>query len=198
MNKKLFLLVFLVSSLIIPIISALCDSGQIDINTASLNELDNLYGIGPAKAEGILDYRANQKFNSVDDLIKVKGIGEITLNKIKEQGLACVNVETEEINEKEIIEKNDKEDNNEEVEEKEQSNQNTNNEIIEESKENTEHIKLNTIKLNPKDIKTEKNSKEEYLEKDNYVIYALLPFCILLGLLFSIKAIKRKQKNEFQ
>ena len=59
----------------------------IDINTASLEELDKIYGVGPTIAQRIIETRP---FTSVDDLIRVKGIGEKTLQKIKEQGLACV------------------------------------------------------------------------------------------------------------
>ena len=63
----------------------------ININTASLQELDKITGIGPKYAQAIIDARP---FSSVDDLLKVKGIGEITLQKIKEQGLACVSCST--------------------------------------------------------------------------------------------------------
>jgi competence ComEA-like helix-hairpin-helix protein len=59
----------------------------IDINSASLEELQKIYGVGPVIAKRIIEARP---FSSLDDLIKVKGIGEKTLQKIKEQGLACV------------------------------------------------------------------------------------------------------------
>jgi len=59
----------------------------IDINTASSEELEKIIGIGPVLAQRTIEARP---FNSLDDLIKVKGIGEITLQKIKDQGLAWV------------------------------------------------------------------------------------------------------------
>ena len=58
-----------------------------EINTASLEQLDEITGVGPVIAQRIIEARP---FFSVDDLIRVKGIGEKTLQKIKDQGLAYV------------------------------------------------------------------------------------------------------------
>lgn len=60
---------------------------SVNINTASAVELDAIVGIGPALAQRIIELRP---FDSLDDLLKVKGIGEKTLQKIKDQGLASV------------------------------------------------------------------------------------------------------------
>jgi len=61
------------------------ENEKIDINTATLEDLDKLPGIGPGKAKIILDYREkNGPFNSVEDLKKVKGIGEATVDKFKD------------------------------------------------------------------------------------------------------------------
>lgn len=73
----------------------------IEINSASLTELENIVSVGPSTAQKIIDARP---FSSLDDLLRVKGIGEKTLQKIKDQGLAYVvgenNLATE--NKKEI------------------------------------------------------------------------------------------------
>ena len=51
-------------------------AGIVDINSATLADLDALPGVGPSTAQAIIDYRvANGPYASVDDLLNVRGIG---------------------------------------------------------------------------------------------------------------------------
>lgn len=55
-------------------------NSPVNINTANIEELCSLKGIGPAKADAIIQYRLNHgEFSTVEDLVKVKGIGVKTL-----------------------------------------------------------------------------------------------------------------------
>lgn len=57
----------------------------VDINSADAKELSSLKWIGPKKAEAIVKYReANGKFGSVDEIVKVKGIANGILEKIRD------------------------------------------------------------------------------------------------------------------
>jgi competence protein ComEA len=60
--------------------------GKVNINTADEATLMTLDGIGESKAKAILEYRQkNGPFKSVDDLTKVKGIGDKILAQLREQ-----------------------------------------------------------------------------------------------------------------
>lgn len=59
--------------------------GKVNLNTASQTELETVSGIGPSLASKIIQYRtANGKFESVEDLNKVSGIGKAKYESIKD------------------------------------------------------------------------------------------------------------------
>ena len=60
-------------------------SDLININTASLEQLMTLSGIGESKAKSIISYREeNGNFKAVEDITKVSGIGQALYEKIKD------------------------------------------------------------------------------------------------------------------
>jgi competence protein ComEA len=57
---------------------------ELDLNTATVQQLDTLPGIGPVTAAAIVAWReANGKFTSVDQLAEVDGIGPARLDKLR-------------------------------------------------------------------------------------------------------------------
>ena len=67
---------------------------EIDVNTASAMELQRIKGIGPKKAQAIIEFRnENGPFRIIQDVIRVKGIGQKTLQTMIDSGLVCNPVE---------------------------------------------------------------------------------------------------------
>jgi competence protein ComEA len=61
------------------------EKAPLNINTASSEELQTIKGIGPTLANRIVEYRSqNGEFASVEDLLKVNGVGEAKLAKMKD------------------------------------------------------------------------------------------------------------------
>lgn len=60
-----------------------CAEGQLNLNTASVEELQEVNGIGAVLAQRIVDYRDEQAFETVEEITEVKGIGEKTAEKIQ-------------------------------------------------------------------------------------------------------------------
>ena len=58
---------------------------KIDINKASIEQLDSLKGIGHSKAVAIIEYRKQHPFTKIEDIMKVKGIGKKLFEKMKDE-----------------------------------------------------------------------------------------------------------------
>lgn len=59
--------------------------GKVNINTADATALQTIPGIGPSKADRIIEYRESEgKFNEIDDIKNISGIGNKTFESIKE------------------------------------------------------------------------------------------------------------------
>ena len=141
--------------LMIGFVSASC----VDINSPSLEELDELTGIGPSYAQDIIDARP---YNSLNDLTNAKNIAEKRLQKIIDQGLACVDG---------VVEEEIEEDSRETIE-----------------TEKDEEIVLSSEPLKMISLNANVGSESVYESKDskimNYLPYAFSVFLIgLLGIL---------------
>lgn len=60
-------------------------NGKINLNTASLEELETLPGIGNTRALEIISYREKTPFKNIEEIKNISGIGEKTYEKIKEK-----------------------------------------------------------------------------------------------------------------
>jgi competence protein ComEA len=76
--KKLLITFLAAFAFVLPAYAA------VDLNNATLAELESVDGIGPKKAQAIIDYRKkNGPFKSTDDLDKVPGFGKKTVDMVK-------------------------------------------------------------------------------------------------------------------
>ncbi len=179
--------IFILAIFLINFVSASCNETQIDINTASLKELDKIVHVGNATAWKIINLRP---FNSVDELEEVSGISANYVLDIKNQGIACVNEVENQSSQNSQISNNQEISSDEENTETAESNitsKITSKSIDDSSNEKTP-ITSDTINLNPKDIKSE--SRGNY-----YAISGLIAFCFLLAFLFALKLKKNKSKE---
>jgi competence protein ComEA len=80
------------SILVVLVVSLICLSsayggkeveGVVNLNTASAEELQLLPGVGPAKVRSIVAYRSLHPFRTVDELVRIKGIGRKMLRRIR-------------------------------------------------------------------------------------------------------------------
>jgi competence protein ComEA len=68
-----------------PVTGGAVAGGLINVNTATNTELEELPGVGEVIAQAIVDYRTeNGPFTSVDQLLDVSGIGDATLENIRD------------------------------------------------------------------------------------------------------------------
>ena len=56
----------------------------VNLNSATIEELENLPGVGQATAQQIIEYRQQHRFNKIEDIMNVKGIGKAKFQKMKD------------------------------------------------------------------------------------------------------------------
>ena len=56
---------------------------QVNLNTATVAELQRLPGVGPARAEAIVAYRERRPFRRIEELMRIRGIGRKTFRRLR-------------------------------------------------------------------------------------------------------------------
>lgn len=79
---KIFMVLAVVGLLMSSAVLA-SSGGKVDINKATVEQLEQLPGIGHKTAEAIVKYREEHPFKSVDELTNVKGIGQKKLERLR-------------------------------------------------------------------------------------------------------------------
>lgn len=83
---SVFVLALVLSvGLLFPMAWAEAAGSKIDINSASLEQLESVKGVGPDLAQNILTYKKDHgAFKTLDDLGNVKGVGKVRLEALRE------------------------------------------------------------------------------------------------------------------
>lgn len=68
---------------VLPLVPGSAATGPVNVNTASAAQLESLPGVGPTIAEAIVAARAEHRFQTVDDLLRVRGIGPSRLEELR-------------------------------------------------------------------------------------------------------------------
>lgn len=81
--RAIFMAVLVAAAMLVALPVTAAD--QININTATVEQLQEVKGFGPKTSAAIVAYRdAHGAFKSVDELVNVKGVGEKTLERVKD------------------------------------------------------------------------------------------------------------------
>lgn len=83
-TSKIAVIIFVSLFFCVTTTSFVMASEKVNINTATIEELTQLKGIGPSFAKRIIEYREKQLFETPEEITNVKGIGNKTYDKIKD------------------------------------------------------------------------------------------------------------------